>query len=57
MQGGWEKWIIRQASPVRKSCLGLDIEKGGTGCTQWRKGEPRPETEWGVVITGNGESG
>jgi hypothetical protein len=26
--------------------LGFDTEKRGAGCIQWRKGEPRPETEW-----------
>lgn len=43
-------------SPPGNHVLGLDIEKGGADCIQWRKGEPRPETEWGVLRTGNGES-
>lgn len=49
-------WIINKHLPTRNRVLGLDIEKGGTDCIQWRKGEPRSETEWGVIRTGNRES-
>lgn len=44
-------------SPSGNHVLGLDIEKGGAGCIQWRSGEPGPDTEWGIIRTDNGESG